>query len=333
MPPAASTATCPNCHAAISPGNRQCQVCKLEVSKMAAYAAAKKAAQQRGIKGTAVERREIPAWRSPGNIVKMVCLLAFLGGIGWLGYHFFGPKPPRYLKFPGTAQEAATQFLTNISGGDATYDQAYFLVADAARSTKADDDRGDYVQMFHILNTYLSAEFGPDWMTQTVVAPDPADPNLLIAKVSAETLHVHTAQQTPPDQMQKQGSHFGILRVDELDLDYVADLRRDAFVHDALNFAGKGAASDWDSILGATAANRRLPPFIKKIIILQSLRNPRSANWKSVVQANPYRTDPVFQARMRAIVADERYDVSVRNTAKEVLDDRVTEEEKDAVGV
>lgn len=333
MPPTASAATCPNCNLPVRPGSDKCLKCKLEVAKFAAYSAAMQAAQKRGIKKVAVETGPRTPWINPVAAVKWGMLLLFVGVVVFLGYHWFGPKPPRYLKFPDTAEKAATQLMKNINGDESAFDQAYFLVADSARSAQVDDDRGDYMQMFHILNAYLSSEFGSDWFTQTTFAPDPADPNLIIAKVSAETIHIHTAQQTPPDQLQKQGSHFAITAIDELDLTYAPDLRRDAFVHDAFNFAGKAATSDWEAIIGATASNRHYPPFIKKMLILQALRNPRSANWKAVVQADPFRTDPVIQARLQSICTDERYDVAVRNTAKEVIDDKVTEEEKAAVGL
>ncbi len=336
MPPT-STATCPNCHATITPGSRQCVICKLEVAKMSAFAAAKKAAQQRGFKTTAVETAETPAWRDPANLgraVKIVCLLAFVGGIGWLGYHFFGPKPARYLQFPATAQAAATEFMTHIAGGDATYDKAYFLVADTVRDTKASDERGDYVQVFHLLNRYLAAEFGADWITWTQCVPDPANPDVIVATVALETLHIRTAQQTPADKMQSQGAHYGILGIDEFDVQYAADMRQNALIRDILNgVAGSGAESNWDAVFGANAANRHLPKFMTKMIVLQSLRNPRSANWKAVIQTDPLRTDPVIQARLKAILTDERYDKDVRNAAKEVLDDKVTDEERIAVGI
>ena len=334
MPPAASTATCPNCHAAISPGSHQCRVCKLEVSKMAAYAAAKKAAQQRGIKTTAVQTREVPAWRSPGNIIKVVILLAFLGGIGWLGHHILGPKPPRYLQFPATAQDAAQVFLTRISGGDATYDNAYALIADAARSPTANDDRGDYVQIFHIVNEYLAAEFGPDWITQTKFAPDPDDPKKIIATIALETLHIRTAQQTPPDKMQQNGPHFGILGIEEVDVSYAGDLAQMAVIRDLIRAgAGQGALNNLDTIIGANEANRHKPRFIKKMELLQVLRNPRATTGRSVLQAYALRDDPVIKARLKAIVGDERYDPPPREKATEVLADKVDEAELIGIGL
>jgi hypothetical protein len=334
MPPTASTATCPNCNTVLTPGSRQCRVCKLEVSKMAAFAAAKQAAQKRGIKTTAVETGQVPAWRSPANMIKVVCLLAFLGGLGWLGYHFFGPKPPRYLQFPATAQEAAQLFLTRVNGGDATYDSAYVLIADSVRSKKASDDRGDYVQIFHIVNEYLTAEFGQDWITQTKFAPDPADPNKIIAKVALETLHIRTAQQTPPDKMQQDGPHFGILGIEEVDVSYVGDLQQMAVIRDLIRAgAGQGALSNLDSIIGSNEANRHQPKFIKKMELLQVLRNPRATNWRVVLQSYPLRDDPVIKARLTAIVGDDRYDQTPRDKAKEVLADKVDESEMTGIGL
>jgi len=299
---------------------------------MAAFAAAKKAAQQRGIQATAVQSGETPAWRNPGTIVKTVFLLAFLAGIGWLGYHFFGPKPPRYLQFPSTARDAAQLFLTRVNGGDATFDQAYFLIADSARSPKASDDRGDYMQVCHTVDLYLAAEFGQDWITQTQLAPDPADPTIIVAKVALETLRIHTAQQTPPDRMAQYGPHFGILGIEEVDVAYAGELQHiSAILNVVEGVAGTAALNNLKTIIGAYESNRHLPLFIKKMELLSVLRNPHSATWKSIVQTDPMRNDPVVQARLAAIVQDDRYSSDVRDYAKKALEDKLTDEDKAAV--
>ena len=334
MPPTTSAVTCPNCHAAIKPGSRLCPVCKLEVAKMAAFAAAKQAAQKRGFRGTAVESNETPAWRSAGAIIKVLLLVTFLGGVGWAGFHFFGPKPPRYAQFPATATDAAKEFMTRVSGGDNMHHSAYALIADSARSKQASDDEGDYLQVFHTVNDYLAAEFGSDWISQATFAPDPADPNVIITKVAIETLHIRTRQQTPPDQMQKYGPRVGIIGIDEVDVNYASDLRQIAVIGDFIGgVAGQSAKNNLDSVLGASAANRHQPPFIKKMSLLAVLRNPHATNWRVVIQTDPLRTDPVIRARLSMILTDERYELNVHNAAKEVLDDKVTEEERISVGL
>jgi hypothetical protein len=334
MPPAPPAVACPNCYAAVAPGTSRCQVCKLEVSQMAAYAAAKKAAQQRGIKSTAVETNETPAWRNPVTLIKTVILLALLAGVGGLGYHFFGPKPPRYLPFPATAQDATREFLTRLCAGDAAHDGAYALIADAARNPRADDIRGDFLQVFHNLNDYLTAEFGNQWITQTKLAPDPADPNLIVAKVALETLHIRTAQQTPPDKMQQYGPHYGILGIDEIDVSWAADLRQMGAITGIVGgIAGRGAVNNLNIIIGASEGNRHLPKFLKKMELLQILRNHWTATWKSVVHTCPFRDDPVVQARLTDIKNNDQYEPQVRDYARKVLEDKVAEEDKIAAGL
>jgi hypothetical protein len=331
-PSSAAPATCPNCHAAVTPGRRVCAGCRLEVSQMAAFAAAKKAAQKRGIKGTEVEIRGNPVWRNPA-VIKFVMLLLFVGGIAYLGIHFFGPKPPRYVQFKPTAEEAVHDFLTLVNAGDEAHFRAYNLVADSAHSG-LDDPGGAFRQVFHNVNNYLSAELLQDWMSKTQLAVDPKDPDIIIAKIDIETLHIRTVQVTPPDKLEKYGPHYGIVGIEEVSVYDAAALQQMAIINDFVGgIAGRAASDNLNSVLGAGASNRHLPPFIKKMDLLSVLRNPRAANWRVVVQTDPMRTDPVIQARLNLILTDERYDVSIRNVAKEVLDDKVTEEEKIAVGL
>jgi hypothetical protein len=324
---------CPNCHAALSPGARACTVCKLQVSQMAAFSAAKKAAQQRGFKSTQVETNYTPAWRSPATLIKTLCLLLVIGTIAYYGYHWFGPKPPRYAQFKPTPQEAVHDFLALLNAGDEAHFRAYQLIDNSARAG-LDDPNGSFRQVFHYLNEYLSAELFKNWIDKTQLFPDPKDPNVITAKIDLETIHIRVIQSTPPDKMQKYGPRYGIVGIAEIDVQYAAELQKMAIIGDIIgNVAGRGSKSNFDSVLGASAANRHQPPFIKKIDLLNVLRDPRAANWRVVVQTDPLRTDPVIQARLNAILTDDRYDVTVQNVAKEVIDDKVTEEEKIAVGL
>jgi hypothetical protein len=331
-PASAPPAHCPNCHAAVAPGRRVCSVCRLEVSQMAAFAAAQKAARARGIKGTQVETRGPALWRNPA-VIKLLCLLLVVGGIAYLGYRFFGPKPPAYLKLASTPEQTAHDFLALVSAGDEAHFRAYDLIAVSARSG-VDDPGGSFRQVFHNVNDYLSAEFLKDWMAKTQLVADPKDPNIIIAKIDNETLHIRTTQVTPPDKLQKYGPHYGIVGIEEVSVYDAAELQKWAIIGDYVGgVGGQGAAENLKSVLSAGAANRHQPPFIMKMGLLDALRNPRSCNWRTVVQTNPLRTDPVIQARLAAIVDDERYDTSVRNVAKEVLEDKVSEEEKTAANV
>src|ERR1041385_7800053 len=98
MPPITEITSCPNCGSVLKPDLDYCRTCRLEVSRMAGYHT----------------RRNIAMG------VKIATLAVLLATVVGLGYHWFGPKPPRYLKYPGTAQAAADEFLKDVSGGDAT---------------------------------------------------------------------------------------------------------------------------------------------------------------------------------------------------------------------
>jgi hypothetical protein len=333
MPPAApASRVCPNCSTLLPVGSRQCPGCKLEVARMPAFAAAKRAAQQRGIQATRVEKKRhfhIPI--SP----KMVMLVVFLALLGAGGWWLFGPKPPRYLQFPGTAQAAVQSLLTHISAGtDPEYLKAYDLIADSARNRRASDEKGDYQQLFHGINGYLAGEFGAGWADTAKIVPDPADPTVMVATVGVETLHIHTAQQTPPDRMTPYGPHYGITGIDEFDILYAADLRKFAVIEDIVGgFVGQGSLNDLKTVLGAGGPNPHWPKMLRKISMLATLRNPHAATARSTLQIWVYRDDPVVRRRLDLVQNDPRYDPRVIEVAKEILANKVPEEELDAVGI
>ncbi len=334
QPPTQTRQTCPNCHAAIPKGARACTVCKLEVAKMPGYAAAKKAAQQRGIKTTSVETRRAPLV-STGTIIKAAILLLVLGGIAFAAYELLKPKPPRYLKFPATAENSSMQFLTHISKGeDKDYDQAYGMIADSVRNPKADDEIGDYRQVFHIMNLYLRNEFGNDWITKTQVAADPADPNLIIAHVSLETLHIRVANQTPTEHQKDWGSHYAILGIDEFDIADAAKFKSNEGLFGAMRMLGAGGSvGQLKEILGSSGEPNNEPLMQKKLRLLPVVENPHIATWKSVVLLWNARKDPVVRARLEQITTDARYDPEIQRKADEVLKDKTSEEDRIAAGV
>jgi hypothetical protein len=298
---------------------------------MSAFAAAKRAAQQRGIKEAAAEKSRSRIRVSPGVVTLIIFLLLLGGGATWL----FWPKPPRYLQFPATAEEAAKTLLTHISAGtDPEYLKAYALIADSARNPKSNDEQGDYTQVFHAMNLYLSGEFGSDWPAQTKLAADPADTTVIVAKVSLETLRIHVQQQTPADKMSQYGPHFGITGVDDFPPQDAADMRQMAGIEGILRgVAGEGAVRNLQTILGAGAGNRHQPRMVKKMGLLAVNRDPRKATSRSVLQMYPLREDPVVRARLLSISQDDRYDPDVRERAKLIVDNRVPEEDLIAAGV
>jgi hypothetical protein len=300
---------------------------------MAGYAAAKKAAQSRGIKTTQVEARRAPLI-SVGLAVKAVLLIVVVGGLSWGVFTLFKPKPPRYLQFPATGQESARQFLTHISAGeDKEYDQAYGLIADAVRDPQMNDEIGHYRQMFHNMNRYLSNEFGANWIQNTQVAADPADPNVMIARVSLETLHIRVANQTPPDR-KGAGPHYGILSIDEFNINDSSKMLQTSGLEGGLRMLGAdGAIPQLDLIRGASGEPNNETPMQKKLRLLPVVGDPRTVSWKAIVQLWKIRTDPVVRARLEAIMNDGRYDPVIQKKAEEVLKEKTTEEDRVAAGV
>lgn len=333
MPPSVpvSRRMCPNCQTAVPAGGRQCPACKLDVAKMAAFAAAKRAAQQRGIKEVEVEKPRFRVHVSPGVVMLVVVLLLVAGGATWL----FWPKPPRYVQFPATAEGAAKALLTNVAAGtDEGYLKAYGLIADSARNPDKDDEKGDYQQVYHVMNRYLAGEFGSDWLTQATFAADVVDPDTIVVKVSLETLRIHVRQQTPEEKMPKYGLHYGVTGVDDFGPENAAAMRKMAGIEGVIRgVAGEGAVHDLQLVLGAAGGQRNQPRMVRKIDLLAVNRDPRTATWKSIIQLYPLRDDPVVQARLAAIATDERYDNELRAKAKSVLNNRVAEEDLAAAGV
>lgn len=313
--------TCPNCSAFVPVGRRSCISCRLEVSKMDGYLAAKNAAKKRGFATTQVENSGPPFFLRPGFIIKTLVVLAIVGGVAYL----FRPKPPRYSFFPQSPTATVQDFLQDISAGDDKgFDRAYALVPDSVRDPKDSDEHENYVQIYDEMNKYFSAEFGPDWMTQTQLNPDPKDPNIIVAHVALETIHIHTADAVPADKKGQYGSRFGVTGIDEFNVAWAADFRQMEGIYGVVNgLTGSHSASDLiKSVAGTGMNNRHAPPMVKKIAILEVLRDPRNLNYRDVVQAYPFRTDPVVQNRLKMVASDSRYDDKVRQVAQECLDDR-----------
>ena len=120
------------------------------------------------------------------------------------------------------------QFFTHIAAGtDDEYNKAYALIAPSMRNPKADDEAGDYRQLFNSVNKYLTGEFGDNWDQTAKYAPDPANPDLMIATVGLETLHVPVAQQTPPEIMggNEANAHYAIIGIQEFNIQEASGFR------------------------------------------------------------------------------------------------------------
>lgn len=332
--PPKSGRVCPACETFVPAGRRHCPQCKLESAKMDGYEAAKRAAQSRGFTGTKIQVSRADIIRRAVRITTWLLVIAAVGYGGYSIYAWLHP-PPRYLQYPNTAEGTVREFLNLVSNGDdKSLDRAYFLVADSVRDPKASDDRGDYRQIFDVMHNYLASEFGDDWLAGARYAPDPADPNTFVLHVSMETLHIRVAQQTPADKEKEQGPHYGFLGVDEFNVNDGPDYRKMAGIEGVLRgVAGQGAVDMLNSVLASGANKWRGPPMVKKVGLLAVLRNPHNINWKDVIQTYPLRNDPVMRARLTRVTADDRYDQVIRDKAKEVLDDKVTEEDRIAAGL
>jgi hypothetical protein len=207
------------------------------------------------------------------------------------------------------------------------------MIPDSARDPKANDEKGQYRQIFHIMNLYLSGEFGSNWIAQTQFAPDPANPNVIVAHVALETLHIQLADQTPAGKKES-GPHFGVLGVDEFNVDDAGKFQQLKAIEGVVGgMAGQGAVANLELIRGASGSPRNETPMQKKVRLMPIVGNPHEATWKAVVNLWPIRTDPVVRNRLQLIVADGRYDVGVQEKANGVLKEKLNEEDFVAAGV
>jgi len=301
---------------------------------MDAFAAAKRAAQQRGLRAA-----EAPVDRGPSPLAilwqpKLFLLIIVVALAGWGIYTVTRPKPPRWATFPTTGIDSAKLFLTRISAGDDdSYNQAYALIADSVRDPKDSEERGNYRQIFHNMNLYLSGEFDPGWIAKTQFEADPADPNLIIAHVDKETLHIRTAAQSDP-KWPELGSRYEVLGISEFDVRDAAAFRQMAGIEAIIrSSAGQGAVDNIDMIRGTGGAPRHETPMQKKVRLLPIVRNPHSVSWKAVVGLWPVRQDPVVRNRLEQIAGDDRYDNESRARAGDLLKGKIEEEYLVAAGV
>jgi hypothetical protein len=326
MPGPQPTRTCPNCAATFSAGSKQCPVCKLEASKMDAFAAAKQAARKKGLQTTKVEEAGTPLWRRPIVIGGLAALLvaAFivskLTGAG---------GPPAWTLYPSTKEGAVKQLFADIAvGDDPGYDKAYALIAPSSRNPDDSDEKGHYRQLYHEVYRYLSGEFGSDWLSTLQIEQDPTNSDLMIAHIGLETLHVPTVQETPADKLTDNNHHYAITGISEFDISDAAGFQQTAGVLAIVGAeAGQGAVRNLTSVLGAAGASHHETPMQTKLRLLPIVRDPRVVSKYEIYQVWPIRKDPVVRHRLDAIMDDDRYPPELKEVAKEVLSDSVTDEE------
>jgi hypothetical protein len=185
------------------------------------------------------------------------------------------------------------------------------------------------------MHNYLTAEFGSDWISRLNLQADKANPDIVTASIGPETLHIRTSLQTPADKLTDKNHHYAVAAIDEFDVSEAAEMQKAAGITSVLGgVAGPGAVSNLQTILSsAGGANRRESPMQKKLRILPNLRDPRAAVRRTVLQAWPIRRDPVIRNRLQLMIDDGRYQPDVIQTAQQVLQENVPEEDLIAAGV
>jgi hypothetical protein len=304
---------------------------------MEAFAAAKAAAQRRGVRKTSIEDdRPRSALLRPGPIIAILIIL-ILGGT--LAYFITSwtikIRTPAWTRLPLTSEDCVKKFLADIATGqDGGYTAAYGLVAPSLKDPNNSDEPGQYRQLYHEMYKYLAGEFGEDWGRGVALTPDPGNPDNYIAHIGDETLHVNTSQQTPAEKLASAGQHFAITEIEEFPISQAAGFQQNEALMAVIGgYAGKGATNNLNTILGASPMNPRLTPMQRKVKLLPILRNPRTTVRLTIIQTWPIRSDPVVRTRLTNISTDERYPLEIQRTAKDVLDEKITEEERIAAGV
>jgi hypothetical protein len=301
---------------------------------MDAFAAAKRAAAAKGFKGTKVDDGTPPAWRRPGNIALVVLLL--LIGLGITYYKTRPAPPPAYTKFPTDKVKAVEEAMDQIATGtDEAYLKVYSRLDPAAYDKSRDDEKGEYRQLFHVMNQYLAGEFGDDWNTIAKYEPDPAEPERVAVKVGLETLHARVGMVTPKEEIAKGArEHWALRAIEEFPVDQASGFQSKAAQMAIIEgVAGKGAVANLNTILGATGQNRHETLMQKKVRMLPILRNPRETVYRTILQTYPMRDDPVVRARLEAIQDDARYEAQAREAASGVLKNNLPEGVLEGAGV
>jgi hypothetical protein len=327
--PSVTDKRCPNCDQIVPSGRTRCSKCSLEVSKMADFAAAKKAALKKGLR-TEVEAGPPAAWRDP-RLIRLAAVVIVVGGlIGGLVLHFANRQQPWEL-YPTSRVEAVEKLMMQIAAdSDKSLGVAFNLVGAEIRAGHGEGFQDHYRQTFHEVNKYLSGEFGSDWPTTMKVEPDKTNTDIMLVKVGPETLHVTTLIETPADKRTEANRHYSIGEIQEFDVNAVSRTQQMAAIGGYLKgvYGAAGSANQLEQVAGAGGNTDRERPMETKLRILPLLRNPRGESVKMMAyQAWVVRKDPVVRARLAKIVADERYAGDIRDVAKAVLENRVSEEE------
>ncbi len=327
--PASTIRRCPSCGAVVPKSASACVNCKLDVARMDSYKGARTSAAQRI--AAAESAANPPFWKSPSVIAGAVLLIAIAAFITW---RLTRPTPPpAWTRFPTTQDELATQLMQDIAvGDDPGYDKAFALIAPSSHDPQDGDERGHYRQLYHEIFKYLN-NFDPQWVASMKIEQDPTNPDTMLVHVGPETLHVGTQLQTPADKLNDTNKHYALTRIAEYDVSDAANMSAGEAQKAVIrSMAGQGAVNNIEAIAGA-GGHAHETPMETKMRLMPVLLNPRNVNNFEIYHTWPLRKDPAIRWALDRITSDGRYANDAQSIAKEVLDEKVTEEELIAAGV
>ena len=333
MPSTPSTARiCPACNAPVSPSARSCPICKLEVARMDAFAAAKQAAANRGMKTTKIETDRPPFY---SHLLRPVVILPVILAALLIYYLTRPAPPPAWTQFPRTPVDAARAILTDIAKDNNKFNEhAYSLIAPSVHDPQNENEKGQYFQIFTTMCHYLDQECGGGWINAVTFEADKADPTAISAHIGIETLHIHTALQTPADKLNDTNAHYAVIDIAEFSIADAAGFSSAGIATGLLrSYGATGSIRDLESIKAAFGGHLRETPMQTKLRVLPVLRDPRSAKPYTVLQAWRARTDPVIRHHLDQITHDGRYDLEVQAIAQQILDGTVPEEVRVGAGL
>ncbi len=356
-------AHCPACHAVLTRGMRECPQCKMEVARMKDYVMAmrhaqKKAAEQKSSGASAPigkARTIVPASqleqndneqraRSSMNHEMMraakyliALIVVIVAGI-WVYQTFFKTVDP-WLNYPTDQRALLTKFFQIVhTDNRKEHEKAYALISLYRRDAKDDTQHGQYLQLFHDVDRYFITLFGPNYINEIRFEPEGNVPDAAtwIAAVRTEKMTIDLEPQTPPDK-QKPGEpkRWGIVAIREFPLGNSSRSQQMGAIGGVLRGLGAGGSAEQiQGIAAVTTDFSRMSPAEIKQTLMPIITNPRATGLiRGIYQTWYVRKDPTIRATLESILTDARYPDEVKRVAKQVLDERVPEEELIGMGV
>lgn len=352
MPTSTPLSHCPACKAKLQRGLEACPSCQMSVSKMQDYLVAMQRAKAVGMEPVRTSR--LPQinieWTPPVKIAAWGLGILVVGIVLYLSVGFLWQRAaPSILHYPTDPQELITQYFRLIEQDkEEPHHQAFTLQSLTVLHPDKSDERGQYLQLYHVLNKYLTGEIGVGWSAAGIMVVTPVDPTAdpskgktaYLVKIGLETLHVEIIPQgwdpTKPDNPPPTPTRYGIVNIEEFPISQAAQFIKLAAITGVFRgVGGQGAGENLQTVLslGGTGGGRETP-MQTKYRVLPMVRDPESANIRrGLLHLWPVRRDLVVKARLLSIMEDARYTLEDQRLAKEVLEERVAPEDLMAVGV